>query len=422
MRTEAEWSEMRERYRQGVSISQIARDEGLSRITVRKYVQTDAPPAYARSKDKEGKLDPFKPFIRERLKEYPLSAARLLSEIREQGYTGGYTILKEFTSSLRHDRSIPAEIRFETPPGEQAQVDWIDFGHHIVDGEAKHLSCFVMTLGYSRASYAEFTDNTRTDTFLQGHVNGIDHFGGSTKTILYDNLKSVVLKRALLASESTFNPAYLDFASFYDIRPRLCRPGIEGAKTKGKVERFIQYLEKDFFVGRDIESIDELNSQLMAWLDKANSRVHGTTGEVPWERLKQENLRPVDPARRYIVTLIEPRRIHRDCFVNYRGGRYSVPWRYAGRECKLHIRQDRFDVLVDGETIARHEVVPGRRTVRVKEHFEGLHKLKRDVNIERHRRRMGLVFDPVPVPAPEVQTRDLACYDLLAGGRMNDQQ
>lgn len=73
-----------------------------------------------RSNARESKLDPFKTYIRQRLKEYPLSAARLLSEIREQGYTGGYTILKEFTSSLTHDRSIPAELRFETPPGEQA--------------------------------------------------------------------------------------------------------------------------------------------------------------------------------------------------------------------------------------------------------------------------------------------------------------
>jgi transposase len=74
-----------------MSISQMARDEGLSRNTVGKYVQTDVPPAYVRSSTRESKLDPFKPYIRQRLKEYPLNAARL--ELTRKSWTANDLIL-----------------------------------------------------------------------------------------------------------------------------------------------------------------------------------------------------------------------------------------------------------------------------------------------------------------------------------------
>ena len=116
------------------------------------------------------------------------------------------------------------------------------------------------------------------------------------------------------------------------------------------------------------------------------------------------------------MTLVETRKITRDCFVAFKGCKFSVPWQYAGRECQLHYRFGKLDVLVDGGVVARHEVVPGHRTVRVKEHFAGLNKLKRDMNLERHHKRMCLVFDPIRAEAPEVQARDLACYDTFSGG------
>jgi len=162
MRTEAEWSEMRERYRQGVSISQIAK-EGLSRNTVRKYVQTDVPPAYVRSRTCESKLEPFKPYIRQRL--------------------------------------------------------W----------------AFAMVLGYSRMRFVRFTTDAKTPTFISCHMDAFDYFGGYTKSILYDNTKNVVLKRALRSSDSQWNPQFQDFFTHYDFKPRLCKPGLEGAKTKGKL-------------------------------------------------------------------------------------------------------------------------------------------------------------------------------------------
>jgi len=415
LRTEMEWAEMRERHKRGESISRLAEEYGLTRNTVRKYVQAERPPKYSRG-SKASIIAPFEDYIRGRLAECDVSAKRILEEIRAMGYSGGYTLVKDFVLPIKQDRAVQAEIRFETRPGEQAQVDWIDLGRHDIDGEVVHLYCFTMVLGYSRYAYAEFTDNVRTETFIQCHLNGFQFFDGLPQTILYDNTKNVVLTRALKSSESTFNPFYSDFARHHDITPRLCRPGIAGARTKGKVERFIQYLQKDFFIGRSFESLNDINSQLVAWLGKANDRVHGTTHIAPSQRMKEEGLRPLDLTRPYIVTMVEFRKVTRDCFVSYKGSKYSVPWQFAGRECQLHIRFGKFDVMVDGEVVARHETVPGQRTVRIKEHFEGLYKLKRDENLERHRKRMGVVFDPVRVQLPEVQVRDPSYYDRFAGG------
>ncbi len=421
MMTEAEWSEMRERYRQGVSISQIAREEGLSRNTVRKYVQTDVPPAYVRSKAKESKLDQFKPYIRQRLTEYPLSAARLLSEIRERGYSGGYTILKEFTSSLRHDRSIPAEIRFETLPGEQAQVDWIDFKRVELDGETRHLWAFAMVLGYSRMRFVRFTTDATTPTFISCHLDAFDYFGGYTKTILYDNTKNVVLKRALRSSDSQWNPLFRDFFTHYDFKPRLCKPGLEGAKTKGKIERVVQHVKKDFFLGLKFDSVPTLNSLALTWCEEVNAKVHGTTYEVPLERLKLEDLRPLNSVTPYQIVQTEFRKISRDCFVSHQSNKYSVPWRYAGRNCRLLIKNGRFDVMVDDEVVATHEIVPGtHRCIRLKEHFEGLYKAILVENRERHLDRLNKNA-PVSLvnhgnPDVGVERRDLGFYERFSGG------
>lgn len=421
MRTESEWSEMRERYRQGMSISQIARDEGLSRNTVRKYVQTDVPPAYVRSRAGESKLDPFKPYVRQRLKEYPLSAARLLDEIRTQGYSGGYTILKEFTSSLRHDRSIPAELRFETPPGEQAQADWIDFKRVELDGETRHLWAFAMVLGYSRMRFVRFTTDATTPTFISCHLDAFDYFGGYTKSILYDNTKNVVLKRALKSSDSQWNPLFRDFFTHYDFRPRLCKPGLEGAKTKGKVERVVQHVRRDFFLGLEYDSIPTLNALALTWCDDVNAKVHGTTYEVPHERLKLENLRPLNSVTPYQVVQMEFRKIARDCFVSYQSNKYSVPWRYAGRNCRFLIKNGRLDVLVDDDVVATHEIVPGaHRLVKVKEHFEGLYKAILVENRERHLDRLernasvSLMTDKNP--DVDVERRDLGFYERFSAG------
>jgi hypothetical protein len=196
----------------------------------------------------------------------------------------------------------------------------------------------------------------------------------------------------------------------------------QGAKTKGKVERAIQYVEKDFFLGVEFDSIPHLNSKVADWCLEANGKVHGTTHEIPLQRWHNEGLTPFNDARPYPLTIIVERRSSRDCFVRYENNFYSLPWRYAGRECRLTIRQDRLEIEVAGELVAQHQLLQGSfRTSRVKEHFEGLFKLKRDNNKIRHERRLdGLNKPPVEslifVPPIDVERRDLSTYDLFMEG------
>jgi transposase len=123
MRSEVEWAEMRERHRHGESISKLAREFGVTRNTIRKYVNATGPPKYELGSSKPSQLDPFKDYIRGRLAEFDLSATRILEEVQKMGYAGQYTVVKDFVRPIKRDRAVRAEIRFETKPGEQSQVD-----------------------------------------------------------------------------------------------------------------------------------------------------------------------------------------------------------------------------------------------------------------------------------------------------------
>ena len=361
---------IRDKYAQGLSITEIARQTGFDRKTVRKYLNRSEPPAYKPRPRKLGKLDPYKDYIKARLQEVPLSATRLLEEIQNQGYTGGYTILKDFVREIKAKQGIPAVYRFETKPGVQAQVDWSEFGKVMIDGEIKTLYCFNMVLGYSRMRYIEFTISSDTSTLIKCHINAFRYFGGYTREILYDNMKQIVLERNF-KGEIKWNPQFEDFARYYGFIPRLCKQ--YRSKTKGKVENNIKYVRNNFFLGRSFNSLSDLNNQALQWLEKVNSKVHGTTHEIPLERLKNENLLPIHSKAEYPIVQQARRNVSKDCFISYLGNRYSVPYKFAGREAIVHAGNGKLRLFIDGLQICEHELLAGSsRVSRNKEHFKGL--------------------------------------------------
>jgi len=241
-----EWMNILQLHKQGLSISEIARRTGRDRKTIRKYLQQPWRPPQRKPAKRKSKLDPFKDYLLKRWDEGVTNAVKLLDEIKNQGYQGGYTILKDFLHPLRQEAKNQAVLRFETAPGLQAQVDWACFGKILVDGEWKRLYAFTMTLGYSRMKYLEFMTSVDIEHFLQGHINAFHYFGGVPEEVLVDNLKSAVLWRN--GSEIHWNPRYLDFAAHYGFVPRACWP--YRAQTKGKVESSIGYVRKNFWPGR----------------------------------------------------------------------------------------------------------------------------------------------------------------------------
>ena len=167
-------------------------------------------------------------------------------------------------------------------------------------------------------------------------------------------LKQVVIGRKIRASESRFNQKFMDFAEYYGIVIRLCYP--YRPETKGKIENTIKYVRNNFWAGRTFESPSDINVQCREWLKKVNSQVHGTTHEIPLHRMKDERLNPLSTVPPYMTRKEESRKISRDCYVSYKGNRYSVPWKYAGRKCRIIEESSVIGIEVDSVAIADHSI------------------------------------------------------------------
>jgi transposase len=404
-----EWLMIRELHAQGFNIIEISDKTGFDRKTVRKYLNLTTIPEPKKRAKKESKLDNYRDYIVSKLQEGPFTANRLFREIQEMGFTGKYTIVKDFVRKVRPKQGVQAVYRYETKPGVQAQVDWSEFGSVEIDSKMSKLYCFNMVLGYSRMRYIEFTLNIDVYTLIQCHLNAFRYFGGYTNEILYDNMKQIVIARALKSSDSEWNTKYEDFFRHYGFIPRLCRP--YRAQTKGKIENNVGYVRRDFFLGRSFNSLTDMNSQAQTWLSRVNSSVHGTTHEIPLERLKSEGLKPIDGVPVYLIIREDVRKISRDCYISYLGNKYSVPHRFAGREATLQIFDGNFRVIVGGELACEHEILPGTsRMSRVKEHFQGLlGDIMKENKAAMTRHQSILKFSE-----PEVEKRPLSVYDAFS--------
>jgi transposase len=371
------WIMIRQLFNQGLTITEIANITNLTRKTVSVNLKKETAPKYSRKKQKESKLSPYKDYIRAQLEAYNLTAERLFKKIKEQGYKGGYGIVAKFVHIKKKEQRKQAVLRFETLPGEQAQADWGYFGE-IYDQEQKRrikLYCFFMILGYSRALYIEFFEKAHITNFLIGHNNAFKYFGGYTKEILYDNLKSVVIKRALRSQESEFNKKFMDFAGYYGINPILCRP--YKPNTKGKVENSVLYARQNFFAGEEFASLNDINKKSQEWLKTINARIHSTTKQQPIERLKLEGLLPIRDKKVYDINVIKYRRVFNDCHFSYGGNFYSVPYKYAGKEISVKEEINEITVFYRQEVIAQHvlSALKGQR-ISTSTHFEGLREVR----------------------------------------------
>ncbi|MGP8337612.1 MAG: IS21 family transposase [Methanosarcinaceae archaeon] len=402
---------IRDLHAQGFSIRAISKKTGFDRRTVSKHLNNTSLPKSKKRIEKTSKLDEYKEYIITKLHEGPYTASRLHREIQEMGFTGKYTIVKDFVRETRPEPRVPAILRYETKPGVQSQVDWSEFGRIEIDGKTKKLYCFNMILGYSRMRYIEFTLNNDVTTLIKCHLNAFRYFDGCTDEILYDNMKQVVIHRTIKSPDSTWNNKFEDFFKYCGFIPRLCRP--YRPQTKGKIENTIGYVRRDFFLGKDFKSLSDLNNQAIVWLKRVNSNVHGTTHEIPTERHKLEELKPIDAIPEYFTIREEIRKVSRECYVSYLGNKYSVPYQFAGREATLQVLDDKLRVVVSGEQVCEHELIVGSgRVSRNKDHFKGLLKdiLKENIGA------MNKTKSTLKFSEPEVEKRSLSIYEALKEG------
>lgn len=346
--------DIRSDHKKGMSYTEIARKYHIDPRTAKKYAEADSKPVYHLTEPKASKLDPYKEQIDIWLEEAPYSATRILEKIKEQGFPGEYSIVKHYVRGKKEQLDDKATVRFETTPGLQGQVDWAFFEDHRVleNGKLKKLYCFLMVLGYSRMRYIEFVTDMTTNTLIRCHQNAFRYMGGYPEEILYDNMKQVVVKRLLKQEDSTLNRQFEDFAGFYGFKPVLCRP--YRGQTKGKVERTVAFVRDNFMVGIQYRSLDDLNGQALAWCNKVNAKVHGTTNKVPFDQLPKEALSPL--TREYIIDKINLRRVQKDCLISFSGNQYSVPAEYIGKDVAVVGLDNMLAAYYEGKQIALHRI------------------------------------------------------------------
>src|SRR3954471_24768215 len=357
-----------ELHRQGLKVSAIARQLGIDRKTVRRYIARGLePPTYGPRPPRQRSTDRSLPYVRERLAAFPgLTAVRLWRELRERGYAGGYTAVKRAVRGVRPDPVASFEVRFETAPGEQAQVDLARFEVEFTDepGVKRIVWLFSLVLGYSRLIWGRFVVHQDMQSVLRCHIAALEAIGGVPREILYDRMKTAVIGEdpdGLVI----YNRALLDLARHYGCQPRACRP--YRAKTKGKVERPFRYVREDFFLGGSFRNLDDLNAQFRRWLDTvANPRRHPTTGRIVLEHFAEEKpyLKAL-PAMPFTVVLAFDRRITRDGMVSVGGNLYSVPDSTRRRVVEVHTLASEIRILEDDKLIAVHPVLEGRGQRRI---------------------------------------------------------
>lgn len=278
-------------HRQGKGIREIARETGIARNTVRAVLRGEHDARYGPREARSTKLDGYHGYLCDRLEragKVELCATVLLREIRAFGYQGGVTQLKEYLRTIRPILPQAPIVRFETEPGKQLQIDFVDFRRG-----SSPLRAFTAELGYSRYASVEFTDNERTETLAACLERALQFFGGVTEQILCDNPKTIVIERnAYGEGKHRYNKYLLDVARHYGVAIKLCAP--YRAQTKGKVERFHRYLRQSFFdplqtAHTELVDVALANREILPWLHEvANARVHATLKERPVDRFARE--------------------------------------------------------------------------------------------------------------------------------------
>ena len=395
-------------HKQGLSVSAIAQRMGLDRKTVRKYIQRGAvAPRYTARPPKPSVILPFEAFVRQRVAAWPeLTGTRLLREIREQGYTGSYTVLKRLLRRVRPPQAPVFEHRYETPAGHQAQVDFAEFRVEFTHepGQERKVWLFAMVLGHSRYLWAQFVLHQDLPTLLRCHMEALEHFDGAPREILYDRMKTAVLGEPEAGRGVVYNAKLLALGSHYGFVPRACQP--YRAKTKGKVERPFRYIRADFFMARRFTDIGDMNRQLRHWLDTvANARRHGSTDRIVQEHFAEEqpSLQPL-PAGRFEAVLNVQRRLSHDGLVSVGGNYYSVPDGTRSRVVEVQSLADQVRILEDDKLIAVHALLHGRKQRSI---LPGHRTMN---GAAKRERQPGLRL----LPGHAVATRSLGVYEQIA--------
>lgn len=403
------WEEIHRMHQAKMSVSAIARQLQLDRKTVRHWLRQPNWVPYQREASGETVLSPHYQWLVQRAPQVRYSARILYQELRQRGYEGSYDTVKLAVRPLRADASLASltQQRFETAPGQQAQVDWGEAKVRFATGITT-VHIFVMTLGYSRRAYTEGYDNERMQSLLSAHERAFAHFGGCCAELLYDRMRTVV--QDVKEGRPVWNATFKAFADHWGIEIRACRP--YRAQTKGKVESGVKYVKGNFLPGRSFRDLDDFNEQLAQWNQEiADVRIHGTTHERPIDRFADESsaLLPIRGHASFLESMVRDRVVASDWLVSIDCNRYSVPCRFIGKTVQVLRSGIQWQIRYRGEVIAEHAVLAGRHQLSV----NPAHGPGATARNARQRFAMPMPDKALPHPVPEVEVRDLQIYEQM---------
>ena len=334
------------------TIGTIASQLGLHRDTVRAAIETEG---FNRARrERANRLtDPYLDFVRQTLKQYPrLRATRIFQMIRTRGYEGSVSQLRRIVADIR-PTTAEAFLQLRAFPGQECQADWAHFGKVQIGRAHRKLSCFVITLSYSRALALSFFFDQGLDNLLRAHVDAFDEFTGCPRVILYDNMKQVVLERR--GDDVQFHPRLLELAAHYHFAPRPCRPG--RGNEKGRVERAIQFIRSSFFAARPFTTLEDFNRQARQWRDQVayQRRWPDDDSRIVEDVFREEQPRLLPlPAHAFDADLVVPARSGKTIYVRFDLNDYSIPPDAVGRELTLAISPTTVRILNGARQIAEH--------------------------------------------------------------------
>lgn len=404
-------------HRSGLTQRAIARKLGISRNTVKKYIE--APESclkIPKSYQRKSILDPYHGTIKAWLDEDEYyTATWIYDRLVNQGYTGSYETVKRKVGTLKKRKQKIAYMRFETQPGHQAQVDFGEFQVELPDGSIKKLYLFSMILGYSRKIYTEFIEKCDMPNFLDCHIHAFEYFKGVPDQILYDRMKNVYIGK--LAGKRKFNSTLIGFAVHCGFIPKVA-PAY-AAWVKGKVERPYTFIREGFWRGYGYVNTTRANKDLWSWTLKKDERIHGTTREKISVRFEREkpHLNPL-PHQQFDTSYRIYRKVYKDCTVHFEGNRYVLPHRLVGEQVILRLKEDQLRIFENNHLVVVYDVPPTKGNLIQKKRFYEALKKDRDMNRRKYhhgRKIKGRAKQTISPCAPkydmDVEIRSILEYE-----------
>ena len=408
-------------HRKGVSQRKIARKLGISRNTVKKYLENpEFPESWRRSRNRKSLLDPYGDNINTWLEEdLDYTATWIYDRLSTMGFAGSYEIVKRRVAEIKAERHKIAYMRFETEPGYQGQVDFGEFQVERADGSIKKLYLFSMILGYSRKIYGELIEKCDLPTFLDCHIRAFEYFGGVPEQMLYDRMRNVFIGK--VAGRNKFNDTLMGFALHYGFKPEVT-PAY-ASWVKGKIERPYSFIREGFWRGYGFVCLETANRDLQKWLEKKEKRVHGTTHEVVSLRFAREKPHLKDlPHQTFDTSFRVYRKVHKDCTVRFEHNSYVVPHTLVGKKIILRVKDATMRIFSDDSLIVTYEIAEGKgHLVQDKRFYEALKEDHAMNKIKyRHARRpkgraKHTISPLTPLYDMDVEIRPIAIYDHAAG-------